>query len=95
MLKRVMLYAPLLIILLTCACSLPFIAVKTVAPGTTVPTDRVLANGIPLATATGLPGFTVVSLHPQGGDLMAQISREVQKAAELGQQPVVEFDASW
>ena len=40
-------------------------------------------------------GFTIVRLHPKDGDLQTMLVREAQKAAELGQLPVVEFDATW
>jgi hypothetical protein len=40
-------------------------------------------------------GITIVRLHKQGGDLSTQLAAEAQKAAALGQQPVVYFDATW
>jgi len=40
-------------------------------------------------------GFTVVRLHPAGGDLQELLSVEAQKAVVLGQIPIVEFDATW
>ena len=40
-------------------------------------------------------GFTIVRLHPKDGDLRTLLASEAQKAAELGRQPVVEFDATW
>ena len=40
-------------------------------------------------------GFTIVRLHPGDGDLPALLAGEAQKAAELGQTPIVEFDATW
>lgn len=40
-------------------------------------------------------GFTVVRLHPNDGDLQTMLASEAQKAAALGQMPVVEFDATW
>lgn len=39
--------------------------------------------------------FTVVRLHPETGDLQTMLASEAQKAAALGQMPVVEFDATW
>ena len=40
-------------------------------------------------------GFTIVRLHPKDGDLPTLLASEAQKAAALGQLPVVEFDATW
>jgi thiol-disulfide isomerase/thioredoxin len=40
-------------------------------------------------------GFTIVRLHPSGGDLQTMLASEAQKATELSQMPVVEFDATW
>ena len=40
-------------------------------------------------------GFTIVRLHPKDGDLPTLLTSEAQKAAALGQLPVVEFDATW
>jgi len=40
-------------------------------------------------------GFTVVRLHPEDDDLQTMLATEAQKAAALGQMPVVEFDATW
>jgi hypothetical protein len=34
-------------------------------------------------------------LSPDDGDLMDQLSAEVQKAAALGMKPFVEWDAEW
>ena len=39
--------------------------------------------------------FTIVRLHPSDGDLQTLLTSEAQKAAGLGRQPVVEFDATW
>jgi thiol-disulfide isomerase/thioredoxin len=39
--------------------------------------------------------FTVVRLHPNGGDLQTRLAGEAKKAVELDQMPVVEFDATW
>ena len=39
--------------------------------------------------------FTIVRLHPGDGDLQTLLTNEAQKAAGLGRQPVVEFDATW
>lgn len=49
----------------------------------------------PLVTTTTVMAVTVVQLHPQDGGLMMQINGEVKKATAIGQQPIVEFDASW
>ena len=40
-------------------------------------------------------GFTIVRLHHQDGDLSSRLAKEADKAAALGQMPVVEFDATW
>lgn len=40
-------------------------------------------------------GFTIVRLHPSDADLQTLLTSEAQKAAGLGRQPVVEFDATW
>lgn len=42
-----------------------------------------------------LEGITIVRLRPEAGDLQTMLTEEAQKAATLGQLPVVEFDASW
>ncbi|HXQ36721.1 MAG TPA: hypothetical protein VN843_22100, partial [Anaerolineales bacterium] len=42
-----------------------------------------------------LLGFTVVRLHPEDGDLQTMLANEAQKAAAVGQMPIVEFDATW
>jgi thiol-disulfide isomerase/thioredoxin len=39
--------------------------------------------------------FTIIRLHPRDGDLPTMLADEAQKAATLGQMPVVEFDATW
>jgi hypothetical protein len=39
--------------------------------------------------------ITIVRLHPGDGDLQALLSGEAQKAADLNQMPIVEFDATW
>lgn len=50
-----------------------------------------------VVTAPGakLTGITIVRLRPEGGDLQSMLAEEARKATELGQLPVVEFDASW
>ncbi len=40
-------------------------------------------------------GFTLVRLHPQGGELHTMLAREAQKAIALGQMPIAEFEATW
>jgi hypothetical protein len=40
-------------------------------------------------------GFSRVRLHPEDGSLMNQMEPEVLKAREMGQKPIVEFDAEW
>jgi len=39
--------------------------------------------------------FSIVRLHPDAGKLEIMLAEEAQKAATLGQMPVVEFDATW
>ncbi len=39
--------------------------------------------------------LTIVRVHTQNGDLPTQLAAEVQKAESLGQQPFIEFDATW
>ena len=46
-------------------------------------------------STSALPGFTVVRLHPEDGDLQAMLANEAQKADAAGQIPIVEFDATW
>lgn len=40
-------------------------------------------------------GFTIVRLRPEDGILADMLAEEAEKAAALGQIPVVEFDATW
>ncbi|HEX5944513.1 MAG TPA: thioredoxin family protein [Anaerolineales bacterium] len=40
-------------------------------------------------------GFTIVRLHPEDGKLQTLLASEAQKAAALGRQLFVEFDATW
>lgn len=39
--------------------------------------------------------FTIVRIHAQDGNLLAQLTTEAQKAKELNQNPFIEFDATW
>ena len=39
--------------------------------------------------------FTIVRIHKQDGDLLAQLTAQAQKAKELKQNPFIEFDATW
>lgn len=58
--------------------------------------DRLIATpSDPEATEFQSIGFTIVRLRPSDGDLQPLLAQEAQKAAALGQMPVVEFDATW
>lgn len=85
--KKIMLVL-ITIVLLSCNFLLP--TDKTPAQAPDVDTSE--QNENPLST---LPGFTVVRLHPEDGDLKTMLASEAQKADALGQLPVVEFDATW
>lgn len=39
--------------------------------------------------------FTLIRIHPQDGALHDQLAIHAQNAAELGQTPFIEFDATW
>ena len=96
--KRVLLLFLVLIILPAFICNLPSL-VTPVADSK--PTEDLLMTANipviepPLLTDPTVTAVTVVQLHPRDGDLMTQINAELQKATVLGQQPIVEFDASW
>jgi thiol-disulfide isomerase/thioredoxin len=84
---------------LTLACSC--LALPALQPAS--PTRRPAASApVRLPTSAGLRatpdvgrGFTIVRLHPSGGNLNEQLAGEVAAARALSQDPYVEFDASW
>jgi thiol-disulfide isomerase/thioredoxin len=90
--KRIL---PLLItaFLLACNFLIPQASSSTPEPITPPPTQDTLQPSEPPAAAA--TGSTIVRLHPGDGDLPAMLVTEAQKAGELGQIPIVEFDATW
>jgi hypothetical protein len=68
------------------------LAIKTSAPQQTIVAAPTSEADTP-APAKG--GYTLVRLEPSDGDLPELLAAEVEKAAALGQIPVVEFDAPW
>ena len=71
---------------------------KTTVPEmafTARPTEEMPVPKPATATSTPTTGFTIVRLHPQGGDLKTLLAKNAAKAVALGQLPVVEFDATW
>jgi hypothetical protein len=66
---------------------------ETMPPADTAPTAAVTPS--PEATATVGAGFTIVRVRPANGDLNQQLAAEVIRAAALGQDAYVEFDAAW
>jgi thiol-disulfide isomerase/thioredoxin len=79
------------ILLLACSFLFPQTAYPTQKPAVALPTKTMTL----LNDNQPLKGFTIVRLHPSDGDLQAMLADEAQKAAALGQLPVVEFDATW
>lgn len=71
------------------ACNFLFPQRSTSTPESVVDSTETLPG------SSQAPGFTVIRLHPEQGDLQALLSKEVRKASELDQMPVVEFDATW
>ncbi len=61
------------------------------------PAHESTAQETPIAdiVETKQNGFTVVRLHSSNGNLQELLSAEAHKAVDLGQTPVVEFDATW
>jgi hypothetical protein len=85
--KKLLLLLPLLAFILACQTLMGRPAggsENTSTEPTRTITDPAAPNGI-----------TIVRLTKQGGDLSSQLSAEAQKAAALGQIPIVYFDASW
>lgn len=76
------------------ACNLLFPPKRTSAP---IQTSEPASE--PGVTSSSEPassdGLTIVRLRPGQGDLQTRLEEEAQKAAKLGQVPVVEFDATW
>ena len=50
---------------------------------------------LPAGTLQVLDGMTRVRLERSGGDFMEQMRAELARAAQLGQTPILGFDASW
>lgn len=76
------------VLLLACTCSAPSLippSVTATYPIASVEPDE------PAVQAD----FTVVQLHPRGGNLIGKLHNEALNAAALGQRMFVEFDASW
>lgn len=104
--KRKFLLLILPILMLACKTLFSGTAAKQ-PPATIVPTHSALKTSTPRPTTasaasvgadTPVPaskGFTLVRLDPGDGDLPELLAAEAQKAAALGQMPVVEFDAPW
>ena len=86
--KKIVPLLLLSIVLLACTCSVP-----SILPALTSPTAAAPASGGGAQTTS--TGFITVRLSPDDGDLMDQLSAEVQKAAALGMKPFVEWDAEW
>ncbi len=74
--------------LLACNALIPQVPRSTPEPLESAPQPNKTQKAIPA-------GFTVVRLHPRDGDLQTLLAQEAQKAAALGQMPVVEFEATW
>jgi hypothetical protein len=97
--KKLLLF---LIPLLMLACKTLFPEPAARQQPTIAPTHPALKTSTPrLASSTAeadspvQKGFTLVRLEPGDGTLTDLLAAEVQKAAALGQMPVVEFDAPW
>ncbi len=89
--------------LLACNALFPQTSTSTPQPIAPPPTEsalqpndaqEVVPSSSP-APASASTAFTTVRLHPEDGDLQAMLAEEARKAVELGQMPVVEFDATW
>ena len=84
--KTIFCLIPVLFILMACTCSLPSILPPQPTSKASVP---------PSDAGIQSTGFVIVRLVPNQGDLRTQLSAEVQKAAEQGRKPFVEWDAEW
>ena len=71
--------------------------IETVPAEPTVSATAAAEPSVVEPTASPAPtgGVTIVRLEKKDGGLTEQLAAEAQKAAALGQQPVVYFDASW
>ncbi len=83
---------PLLALVATLACQ-TVLGASTQQPAAARPEPTRASPGA--ANPSTAKGFTVVRLHKRDGSLAEQLAAEAQKAAALGQQPAVEFDAQW
>ena len=96
--KRIMLVLSLAFVL-ACGTLAPIPTPIPTVTETHSPTSTpATAEVFPAVTLTLKPkptGFTKVRILPSDGALVDQLAAEAQKAAALGQMPVVEFDASW
>jgi hypothetical protein len=95
-----LLFLPLLML----ACKTLFPEPLTRAEPVVAPATQALETPMPRPTtsnakatvpAPAKAGFSLVRLHPKDGNLPGLLATEAQKAAALGQIPVVEFDATW
>jgi hypothetical protein len=86
-LKNILYFIPLIAFILACQ-AVTGVPAKYNENASPEPTQTITDPAAP-------QGITIVRLHKQGGDLSTQLAAEAQKAAALGQQPVVYFDASW
>lgn len=64
-------------------------------PSAPQPAPTTASQPQPESSPMATPGFTIVRLRPDDGDLETLLAEEAAKAAALGQIPVVEFDATW
>lgn len=86
--KKLLLLLPLLAFILACQTLMGGPAGGSKSTTIEEPTHTITDPAAP-------NGITIVRLTKQGEDLSSQLSAEAQKAAALGQIPVVYFDASW
>lgn len=105
MFQKKLLFLLLPLLMLACKTLLPEPAARQ--QPTPAPTHPAINTSAPQQTIVLTPkseadtpapakkGFTLVRLEPGDGDLPELLAAEVQKAAALGQMPVVEFDAPW
>jgi hypothetical protein len=85
--KKLLLILPLLAFILAC---------QAVTGRPANGSENISAEPTHTITDPAAPkGITIVRLHQQDGDLSTQLAAEAQKAAALGRQPIVYFDASW
>ncbi len=90
--SKKILFLPLLALAVTLACQT---LLGTPTPPPSAPRLEPTRQAPGAVTPSATKGFTDVRLHKSGGSLATQLAAEAQKAAALGQQPVVEFDAAW